>query len=69
MRTSTFRVMAACLALLALAAGAAAGLDLGIDAWTGNLGFRTDRASSDTSLPGTDYFWGISVFGSQPVTD
>jgi len=34
-----------------------------------NLGFRTDRASTDTSLPGSDYFWGLSVFGSQPVTD
>ena len=69
MSTSVFRVMAACLALLAAGGGAAAGLDLGIDTWAGNLGFRTDRASTDTSLPGADYFWGISLFGSQPVSD
>jgi hypothetical protein len=68
MRTST-RVFAASLVLLAAAAGATAGLDLGIDTWVGNLGFRTDRASTDTSLPGADYFWGVSLYGSQPVSD
>jgi len=69
MSTSRFRVIAAGLVLLAAGAGAAAGLELGIDAWAGNLGFRADRASTDTSLPGADYFWGVSLFGSQAVSD
>ena len=59
---------AAVLALL-LAAGAASALDLGVETWVDNLGFRTDRSVTDTSLPGSDYFWGISAYGSQPVTD
>jgi hypothetical protein len=45
------------------------GLDLGVETWVGNLGFRADRDSSDTRLPGSSYFWGISVFGTQPITD
>ncbi len=69
MSASKPRLISACLILLTAAAVAAVGLDLGVDTWVGNLGFRTDRASTDTSLPGSDYFWGISVFGSQPVSD
>jgi hypothetical protein len=52
-----------------LSAAAASSLDLGVEGWLGNLGFRTDRVSTDTSLPGTDYFWGLSVYGSQTLTD
>jgi len=63
------RPLALSLALLACAAAAASALDLGVETWVSNLGFKTDRVSSDTSLPGSDYFWGLSVFGSQPVTD
>jgi hypothetical protein len=70
MRTSKARLTyVLCLLFAVLGAGAVAGLDLGIETWVGNLGFRTDRASSDTRLPGGDYFWGLSVFGTQPLTD
>ena len=55
--------------LMALGATAASALDLGVETWVSNLGFRSDRVSTDTSLPGGAYFWGVSVFGSQPVTD
>jgi hypothetical protein len=43
--------------------------EFGIDAWAGNIGFRTDRASTDTSYPGVDYFWGGSLFAVQPITE
>jgi hypothetical protein len=63
------RVSVLCLLLALLGAGASFGLDLGVETWVGNLGFRTDRDSSDTRLPGSSYFWGISVFGTQSLTD
>jgi hypothetical protein len=69
MGSTAARTFFVCLFAALLGAGAAAGLDLGVEARAGNLGFRTDRASTDTSLPGTDYFWGVSVFGWQPLTD
>jgi hypothetical protein len=69
MRGSPARTMTLCLIVALLGAGAGAGLDLGVEARVGNLGFRTDRASTDTSLPGGDYFWGVSVFGSQALSD
>lgn len=55
--------------LLLFATAAASALDLGVQTWAGNLGFKTDRSSSDTRLPGGAYFWGVSVFGTQPVMD
>ena len=45
------------------------GLDLGIGGWAGNLGFRTDRTVTDATFPGADYFWGLSLYGSQQITD
>jgi hypothetical protein len=69
MRNAAARTGALCLLFALLGAAAAAGLDLGVETWVGNLGFRTDRASTDTSLPGGDFFWGISVYGTQPITD
>jgi hypothetical protein len=68
MRMQRIRFTLLCLVLFA-AAVAASGLDLGVETWVSNLGFRTDRASTDTSLPGGDYFWGVSLYGSQPVND
>jgi hypothetical protein len=68
-KTTTARAIALSLLFGLLAAVAAAGLDIGAETWVGNLGFRSDRASSDTSLPGGDYFWGISVYGIQSITD
>jgi hypothetical protein len=69
MRTSPGRILPLCLVLLAAAAVGAAALDLGVETWVSNLGFRTDRASTDTTLPGGDYFWGVTVYGSQTVND
>ena len=69
MRSSPVRFITLCLLAALLGAGTAAGLELGVEARVGNLGFRTDRASTDVSLPGGDYFWGISIFGSQPLSD
>jgi hypothetical protein len=54
---------------LLIGAGVSFGLDLGVETWVGNLGFRTDRESSDTRLPGSNYFWGISVFGTHAIAD
>jgi hypothetical protein len=62
---------AALVSLVIVLAGAAQsfGLDLGVETWVGNLGFRSDRDASDTRLPGSNYFWGISVFGTQSITE
>lgn len=35
----------------------------------GNLAFQPNRASTDTTFPGTYYPWGISVIGSQQISD
>lgn len=69
MRISAGRFLLLCLVLLAAAAFGASALDLGVETWVSNLGFRTDRTAGDTSLPGGDYFWGVSLYGSQPVSD
>jgi hypothetical protein len=58
--------LAAAFLFSCLTAGA---LDLGAGGWAGNLGFRTDRAAADTTFPGTDYYWGLSLFGSQKISD
>ena len=63
------RVAAVSMVLIALAAASASGLDLGLQTWAGNLGFATDRTSTDTRFPGSQYFWGLSLYGSQPITD
>jgi hypothetical protein len=55
--------------LIALGAVSASCLDLGLTASTGNLGFRSDRSSTDTSFPGADYFWGLSLYASQTISD
>ncbi len=69
MRARCVKTALVSLAFIVLSTAAAAGLDLGVDGWLGNLGFRTDRAITDTTLPGADYFWGLSVYGSQAITD
>lgn len=63
------RVAAVSALLVALAAASAFSLDLGLQTWAGNLGFTTDRAATDTRFPGSNYFWGLSLYGSQPITD
>lgn len=60
---------AALLLVLLLAAAAAFSLDLGVETWAGNLGFKQDRVVTDTRLPGSAYFWGVSVYGTQPLMD
>jgi hypothetical protein len=55
--------------LIALAAASAPGLDLGFQTWAGNLGFAADRTSTDARFPGSQYFWGLSLYASQPITD
>src|SRR5271169_3792974 len=69
MRSSPAPIFTLCLLAALIGSGAAGWLDLGVEARVGNLGFRTDRASTDTSLPGGDYFWGVSVFASQALSD
>lgn len=44
-------------------------LDAGVQVWTGNLGFRTDRASTDASFPGADYLLGYSATMTQPIAE
>ncbi len=55
--------------VLLLAAAAASALDIGVQSWVGNLGFATDRVVTDTRLPGSTYFWGLSVYGTQHLMD
>jgi len=45
------------------------GLDLGVEVWSGNLLFRTDRAQTDVSFPGADYLWGCSLYIAQPISE
>jgi hypothetical protein len=68
MQKTTVRTAAVAL-LFILCAGAGFSMDLSVNGWVGNLGFRTDRAAADATFPGTDYFWGVSVEGSQPISD
>jgi hypothetical protein len=69
MRPRGFVLAAACAALIILSAGAGYSLDLGVQTWIGNLGFRNDRTASDVSFPGQDYFWGLSLYGTQSIND
>jgi hypothetical protein len=56
-------------ALMLIPVSSAFCLDLGVEVWTGNLGFRSDRPAADVSLPGADYLLGGSVFVAQPITE
>jgi hypothetical protein len=58
-----------CAALIAWGAVSGSCLDLGLQASTGNLGFRTDRSSADSTFPGADYFWGLSLSANQTISD
>jgi hypothetical protein len=69
MRPRSFFLAASCAAFIALGAGSGFALDLGAQMWIGNLGFRADRAVSDVSFPGQDYFWGLSLYGTQRISD
>ena len=69
MRAGRLKTALLSLAFAALSTVAASSLDLGVEGWLGNLGFRTDRTSADTGFPGQDYFWGLSVYGTQTLTD
>jgi hypothetical protein len=47
-----------CLVLLSGAAPLAGGLEIIGDFQLGNIGFAATRASTDATLPGSDWFWG-----------
>jgi hypothetical protein len=68
MLKTTFRTITLA-ALFFACAAAGFGMDFAVGGWVGNLGFRTDRAASDATFPGADYFWGVSVEGSQQISD
>ncbi len=68
MRKNGMKTALLCLLFASLAA-AAFSLDLGIEGWAGNLGFSTDRAITDTTMPGANYFWGLSLYGTQALSD
>ena len=68
MQRNLIRPGIAVVVFCAIAASASA-LDIGFDAWAGNLGFKTDRVSTDTTYPGADYFWGGNVFVGQSIAD
>jgi len=69
MTRSPVRRVVLCFLAVVLPAAAVAGMDIGVETSAGNIGFRADRTSTDTSLPGGDYFWGVSIFGSQSLSD
>ena len=54
---------------LVVGAEACFSLDLGVQGWLGNLGFATDRAATDATFPGADYFWGMSLYGTEAISD
>jgi hypothetical protein len=68
-RTHLRRLAALSVVFVAVSAFTASALDLGVSAWAGNLGFRTDRAATEATFPGADYFWGLSLYGTQQITD
>jgi len=68
-RQKLVRLLGACALLLAGGAAAAPAMDVGLAAWAGNLGFRTDRTAASTTFPGADYFWGLTLSGTQPISD
>jgi hypothetical protein len=65
----TFRRFLLALVLMAASAGAAFSLDIGLDGWLGNLGFLSTRTASDATFPGGDYFWGLSLYGTQSISE
>jgi hypothetical protein len=67
--TKAFRSFILGLLLLGAAAGPVFSLDVGIEGWMGNLGFLAARTADDATFPGANYFWGLSAYGSQAVTD
>jgi len=68
-RARTCRRLIIGVSLLAACAAPVFSLDVGIEEWTGNLGFQTSRTVDDTSFPGANYFWGLSVYGTQSISD
>ena len=44
-------------------------VDLGASLYLGNLDLSPDRAKTDTEISGTDYLYGLSLFGSAEVTE
>jgi hypothetical protein len=69
MTCSPGRRVALWLLAVLLPAATAGAFDIDVEARAGNLGFRTDRTSADTSLPGGASFWGLSITGSQSLSD
>ncbi len=63
------KLMAAAVLLCGVSALSSYALNVGAMFDIGNLAFQPTRTSTDTSFPGTYYPWGISVFGSQQVSD
>lgn len=57
------------LAIAALAAASAGALDIGLDGWFGDYGFARNRASTDASFPGADWFWGVCLSAAQQFSD
>jgi hypothetical protein len=65
----SFRCLLIALVLLAASAGAAFSMDIGLEGWLGNLGFASTMTEADAAFPGADYFWGLSLYGSQAISD
>lgn len=55
--------------LFAVTSVATFGIEVGAMFNVGNLVFKPTRLSSDTSFAGTYYPWGVSLFGSEQVSD
>jgi hypothetical protein len=64
------RACAGALALvLTFAAGHLFALEVGASFRFDNLGFRTDRAASDATFTGRDYFWGGTIYLTHELSD
>ncbi len=55
--------------LLLVLPGSMFALDIGTSVRFGNIGFAPERTSTDLSFNGEQYFWGVSAFGTQNITD
>ncbi|WP_319561748.1 hypothetical protein [Marispirochaeta sp.] len=58
-----------CISFLLIIAASLSALEIGASFNAGSLNLSPDRKINDTSISGTDYLYGVSVFASSPVAD
>src|SRR6056297_1396153 len=69
MKPSMKKTFFLCICLALIFISSAFTLQLGTYFHIGNLSFDTNRTSGATGFSGTTYPWGLSVFGSEELSD